>query len=356
MTHSSKGGHIIINKMVPELFANKIFNYFYSFNKRTLHLYYRKVKKLNITFLFLVLILQPVLSQQDPLASNYMFNTLTFNPGVAGTSGLMCATMINRQQWVGFEGAPKTTLFNFSAPVTIFGISSGAGLLVRSDEIGFDRDITLAATYAFLASVGQGRLGIGLSAGMLNKTLDPVWQIPSGDLHTPPSGDPLIPESKESYVAFDASLGLWYTTDKYYAGISVTHINQPEIKFTKGTPYISRHYYLTAGYTLQLPDPSLELLPSLFAMSDGKIIQFTATSLIRYNKKVWGGVSYRTGDALIGIVGIELYNSLRIGYAYDFPMSDIRKNTYGSHEFMVNYCFDLSLGKSPERYKSIRFL
>jgi len=285
-----------------------------------------------------------------------MYNTLTYNPGVAGTSGLICATAITRQQWVGFEGAPSTTLFNVSAPVTLFRIKSGVGLVVESDNIGFDKDINLSAVYSYLIDIGQGKLGIGLNAGMLNKTLDPVWEIPSGDTHTPASGDPLIPENKESYVAFDAGLGLFYKADKYYAALSVTHINQPKIKFSKGLPYISRHYYFTAGYNLQLPNPSLELLPSVFALSDGKVAQFTATSILRYNKKVWGGVSYRVGDALIGIVGVELFNGIRIGYAYDFPMTDIRKSTSGSHEFMVNYCFDLSLGKSPMRYKSIRFL
>ncbi len=285
-----------------------------------------------------------------------MFNTLTYNPGVAGTSGLICATAITRQQWIGFDGAPSTTLFNISAPVNLFKINSGVGLLVESDNIGFDKDISLSAIYTFLAELGQGKLGIGVSAGMLNKTLDPTWEIPTGDIHIPASGDPLIPENKESYVAFDASFGLYYRTDKYYAAVSATHINQPKIKFSKGLPYVSRHYYATAGYTIQLPNPSLELMPSLFAFSDGKAAQFTVTSLLRYNKKVWGGVSYRAGDALIGIVGFELYNSLRIGYAYDFPISDIRKNTSGSHEFMVNYCFDLSLGKSPMKYKSIRFL
>jgi type IX secretion system PorP/SprF family membrane protein len=113
---------------------------------------------------------------------------------------------------------------------------------------------------------------------------------------------------------------------------------------------------MTGGYTLQLPNPSLELLPSLFVYSDGKIAQFTVTSLLRYNKKVWGGVSYRAGDALIGIIGLELFNGIRIGYSYDFTISDMGKTSGGSHEFMVNYCFDLSLGKSPMKYKSIRFL
>jgi type IX secretion system PorP/SprF family membrane protein len=285
-----------------------------------------------------------------------MFNTLTYNPGIAGTSGMICATALNRQQWVGFKGAPSTTVFNISAPVSPFGIKSGVGLLVESDNIGFDKDINLSASYSYHMDLGTGKLGIGLSLGMLNKTLSPEWYIPSGDAHTPASGDPLIPENKESFVAFDAGFGLYYMTDNYYASLSVTHINQPKIKFTKGEPYISRHYYLTGGYTLQLPNPSLELLPSVFAYSDGKVVQLELTSLIRYNKKVWGGVSYRAGDALIGIVGIELFNGIRLGYSYDFTVSDIRKNSTGSHEFMVNYCFDLSLGKSPMKYKSIRFL
>jgi type IX secretion system PorP/SprF family membrane protein len=269
---------------------------------------------------------------------------------------MICATALNRQQWVGFKGAPSTTVFNISAPIAPFKIKSGVGLLVESDNVGFDKDINLSASYSYLMELGTGKLGIGLSLGMLNKTLSPNWSIPSGDTHTPASGDPLIPENKESYVAFDAGLGVFYKTDKYYGGFSVTHLNQPKIKFSKGTPYISRHYYLTAGYVLQLPNPSLELLPSLFAFSDGKVTQFTITSLIRYNKKAWGGVSYRAGDALIGIIGFELFNGIRLGYAYDFTLSDIRKNSSGSHEFMVNYCFDLNMGKSPMKYKSIRFL
>lgn len=285
-----------------------------------------------------------------------MFNTLTYNPGVAGTSGMICATAINRQQWVGFEGAPSTTVFNISAPVSPFKISSGIGLLVESDNVGFDKDINLSASYSYILDLGISKLGIGISLGMLNKTIDPTWEIPTGDAHTPVSGDPLIPESKESIVAFDAGFGLFYQADKYYASLSVTHINQPEIKYSKGSPYVSRHYYLTAGYTIQLPEPSLELIPSVFAFSDGKVIQAALTSLIRYNKKVWGGVSYRTGDALIGIVGLELFNGIRLGYSYDFTLSDMRTNSTGSHEFMINYCFDLSLGKSPMKYKSIRFL
>lgn len=314
------------------------------------------MKRQGTAFLFLILSVSIGFAQQDPLSSQYMFNTLTYNPGVAGTSGMICATALNRQQWVGFKGAPSTTIFNISTPFNLFKIKSGAGLLVESDNIGFDKDINLSLSYSYIMDMNIGKLGIGLNLGILDKTIDPSWFVPNGDGFTPPDQDPLIPVNKESVVAFDAGLGLFLRAEKYYAGFSVTHINQPKIKFSKGEPYISRHYYLTAGYTVQLPNPSLELLPSFFVYSDGKILQFNVTSIVRYNKKVWGGVSYRAGDALIGMAGVELFNGIRIGYAYDFPLSDIRKSTSGSHEFMVNYCFDLGFGKSPMRYKSIRFL
>jgi type IX secretion system PorP/SprF family membrane protein len=285
-----------------------------------------------------------------------MFNTLSFNPGSSGVSGMVCATALNRQQWVGFKGAPSTTVFSVSAPVNLFGSKSGVGLNIQSDNTGFDKDIKISGIYSYILDLGQGKLGLGINLGMLNKTLSPSWYIPKSDAHTPPSGDPLIPENKESYVAFDAGIGAYYQADRYYAGLSITHLNQPKIKFSKGTPYVSRHYYFTAGYNLQLPSPSFELLPSIFAFSDGKVTQLSVNTILRYNKKVWGGVSYRAGDSVTGMLGLELFNGIRIGYAYDFPMTDIRKSTSGSHELMVNYCFDIGLGKSPMKYKSIRFL
>ena len=306
--------------------------------------------------LLLLLVSMSVMAQQDPATSHYMFNTLTYNPGVAGISGLICATVLSRQQWTGFPGAPSTTIFNVSSPLPIFNRNSGAGLMIQRDNIGFYKDINITGSYSYHLDIGSGKLGIGVSLGMLNKNLDPLWHIPSGGEHTPPSGDDLIPENKENHVALDAGFGLYYSSNDYYAAFSITHVNQPKVKYTKADTYMSRHYYVTAGYTIQTANPAFEVIPSVLAFSDGKIMQFTVNSLVQYNKKVWGGVSYRAGDALIGMVGLELYNGLKLGYSYDFTLSDIRKSSGGSHEFMVNYSFDINLGKSPMRYKSIRFL
>lgn len=338
------------------------FYLFYWFNPFASNsLVIKEMKRTVAAFLFLIFIFTPGLSQQDPVTSQYMFNTLTYNPGIAGTSGLICATALNRQQWLGFDGAPATTIFNVNAPISLFKRKHGVGFTIKSDNIGFNKDLDLSAVYSYIADLSIGKLGIGVSLGMMSKTLEPTWYVPEGDDFTPPSQDPLIPSSKENFITFDAGLGLYLLADNYYASLSVTHLNQPKIRYSKEggedvTTFVSRHYYLTAGYNVQLANPSFELLPSVFAYSDGKALQFSITSLVRYNKKVWGGVSYRAGDALIGIIGLELFNGIRIGYSYDFPLSDIRKGTSGSHELLVNYCFDLSLGKSPMRYKSIRFL
>lgn len=294
--------------------------------------------------------------QQDPLFSQVMFNQMAINPGYAGSNDMICATALNRQQWVGFEGAPSTTVFTVNAPFKLFKLTSGVGLSIQKDKAGFDDNMDFSLAYAYRMDVGPGKLGIGLDIGLFNKALEPKWVIPSSDYHVQPSGDPLIPENNESHIAFDMGFGIHYKTDELYLGISTTHLNEAKIKFSNSTPYLTRHYYLIAGYHLPINNPLFEVTPSLFVYSDGKTSQLSINTNVLYNKKIWGGVTYRAGDAIVGMVGMELFNGVRVGYAYDFATSDIRKNSNGSHEFMLSYCFSLSIDRSPQRYKSVRFL
>lgn len=314
------------------------------------------MEKIKYIFLFFFFAGTAVFAQQDPLSSYYMYNYTPYNPGFSGTSGLIDATFINRQQWVGFKGAPVTTSFSINAPVSIFKIKSGVGLVFENDNIGFDSNNRISGIYSYILDIGIGDLGIGVNLGVLNVAIDPTWIIPEGSDFTSADQDPSIPSGGESYAAFDGGFGVWLKGNKYYAGISVSHINEPKIKYSEATPYYTRHFYVTGGYDYVFPNPSFELLPSVFGLINGKVMQASATAILRYNKKVWGGLGYRSGDALIGIFGIELYNGLRIGYAYDYPVNDIRKGSGGSHEIMVNYSFELNFGKSPMKYKSIRFL
>ncbi len=278
------------------------------------------------------------------------------NPGYAGSNDMVCATLLNRQQWVGFEGAPSSTIAHINAAINPFGISSGVGLMIMTDQAGFYKNLNITGSYAYRLDLGPGKLGIGLSVGMYNQSLEPEWSIPTSDQHVDPGGDPLIPTNNESVFAFDMGFGLFYKTDELHIGFSSTHLNQPGFNYTKGNPFLKRHYYFTAGYDFSLPNPLFEILPSIQILSDGATSEIALNTNVLYNKKFWGGVSYKLGASVASLIGIQLFNGIRLGYAYEFPTSNIIQGTTGSHEFLVNYCFSLGLDRSPKRYKSIRFL
>ena len=102
------------------------------------------MKKIRIIILALSIPASMVSGQQDPVLSNYMFNTQTYNPAFSGMSGMITATALTRQQWVGFPGAPSSTIFNVNMPFSLFGLRSGAGLLVAADKYGFRNDIDIS--------------------------------------------------------------------------------------------------------------------------------------------------------------------------------------------------------------------
>jgi type IX secretion system PorP/SprF family membrane protein len=296
-------------------------------------------------------------SQQDPQFSQSMFNIMMYNPGYVGSKNAICATAINRQQWVGLEGAPVSSVFTVNTPFRLFGANHGAGLHILNDEFGFEKNLSINMSYAYRTTAGPGRLGIGLGFGMINSSLDAEWIIPSGTSHTPASGDPSIPAGNESTFTMDFSAGIYYYTDDFYLGLSSTHINEAVIEYGPGiNPFFSRHYYLTAGYTLYLNNPSFKVLPAVFIQSDGVMTQLNLGGILEYRNKVWGGLSYRFGSAVVGMAGIELFNGVNIGYSYDFSTTAISRHNSGTHEFMLKYCFDLGADRSPQRYRSIRIL
>jgi len=294
--------------------------------------------------------------QQDPEFSQHNSAMTFFNAGSVGSHDRICLNALHREQWVGFPNSPSTSFFSADGAFNLFGKSLGAGISILNDNFGFNSDLGVNLQFAYRIDVGSGKLGIGLNTGILNKSLSPEWKtIDKNGTEGTGVGDDAIPQ-KESRVAFDLGLGIFYNTENIFMGISVTHFNQGRIKYEIATPYLVRHYYVTAGYNLQLPNPLFEIMPYFILKSDGKANQIYLNTTVRYNKKFWGGVSYRAGDALVGLVGLELFNGVRIGYSYDFITSQIGKYSSGSHELTIGYCFDLSLDKSPQKYKSIRFL
>lgn len=305
-----------------------------------------------ILMLVSMFLLSSAFAQQDPQYSQVMFNQNTINPGAAGSSDMIATSLINRIQWLGFDGAPRTNALNVNAAVSPFGFKSGVGLNIFSDNPAFNKDLGINLSYAARIKTGKGTLGIGVSGGFISKNLDPKW--------TPTAtGDGAIPQGKESSINLDLGAGIYYNNEEMYFGFSTTHLNGTKMNSANNPARYKRQFYLTGGYILNMPNPSWQFNPSVYAVSDLFLAQISISANIKYNKKFWGGVSYRMGrlgDAITGMIGIELFNGLKIGYAYEFSMREISAYNDGSHELMLGYTFSLKKERPPQQYKSIRFL
>lgn len=296
-------------------------------------------------------------AQQDPQYSQNTYTQLLVNPGYAGSDGRICAYALQRSQWVGFDGGPSVTAFNVDAGIRKFGL----GLSLENDEVGYETNFKLNLSVAYKIPLAKGNLGVGVKWGIVNSSLDAAWNTP--DVEAP--SDPAIPlEQANSLDFLDFGFGLFYKSEDLYLGISSTHLLESDLEFDSGegddSPTtkvaLKRHYYITAGYNMPFANPLLEFKPSIFVQSDGTKSQLSFTGLLEYNKKMWGGVSLRTDKAIIGILGLELFKWVKVSYSYDFVVSDVREYNDGSHEIMMGFCLDIKKDKTPEKYKSIRFL
>jgi len=250
-------------------------------------------------------------------------------------------------------------VFSVDAAVDAFGTPSGIGLNIVSDQLGFYENTTINANYAYKTELSIGTLGIGVSLGLFSMSINGEWEVPDDDgfgLYTQPESDPLIPQGEVSQMAFDIGGGLYLTSNRYFLGASVTHINQADIKYAdQSSIYLARHYYLMGGYNITLGDPLFELRPSFLFKTDLAGWQVDVNANVVYDERFWGGLSYRVNDAVALLMGMEMENGLKVGYSFDLVTSAIGYYGFASHEIFISYSIDLERNRN-KKYKSVRFL
>ncbi len=176
---------------------------------------------------------------------------LGVNPGYAGTEGTISGLILNRYQWVGFDGASKTLVFSANAAVNAFGAPGGIGINVVDDQLGFAKNTQVNINYSYIKSLKFGDMGIGLSFGLANSEIKPEGWTSSDDVLNNTaggSGDPWIPQGEVSQMALDLGFGLYLKTSKYFLGASVTHINQASIQYNEVENYLSCTTLLFNGW------------------------------------------------------------------------------------------------------------
>ena len=156
--------------------------------------------------------------------SNYLENSFYLNPAVAHL-GKKSLNIIYRNQWIGFEGAPKTTFLSYQSSfshkkdVKSSSFSSFGGFL-QNENIGAFRSFKINISYSYsLLLSSNWRLSFGSFLGFQQLGLD-VSNITLFD-----SNDPVVDVSNFSFLP-DFSTGFTLCNNNNFFGISTKQIFQ----------------------------------------------------------------------------------------------------------------------------------
>jgi type IX secretion system PorP/SprF family membrane protein len=283
--------------------------------------------------------------QQQQLYTMFMYNKLGLNPAYAGYHDHACVTGIYRNQWIGFEGAPVTQMISAQAPLSAQRI--GIGMNLTRHEVGISESITADLIYAYRIPVGGGMMSLGAQASLRNMTVD--YSNPNLKAVQNINIDPGIDLSEESKLIANFGAGVYYHTERWYAGFSSTRLMRSDIDLESNNLFISRelrHYYLMAGMHFPV-NYNLDILPQfLVKYVNPAPVDFDINVSAIWKQYYTLGLTFRTGGAEDDIgesvdimASAEILPGLLLGVSYDLTFSELKKYSNGSLEVVMRYCF-----------------
>ncbi len=299
------------------------------------------MKKIYLTALLMATCILEANAQQDPHYTQYMYNMNVMNPAYAGSRESLSGGMLYRRQWVDIEGAPKTATLSVHSPV---GKNVGLGISAVSDKIGPVEENNVYADFSYTLNLGgEHRLALGLKTGITFHKIGLFSEIGNGFV---PHLDDIAFAENTNATYFNIGSGLFYYTQKYYMAFSVPALlkktyldvtrNGQEYNFGNDV----QHYFLTGGYVFEVSE-NTKFKPSFMLKTafNAPISLDVSANMLFFNKFEIGA-TYRLDDSFGGMVNYMILPGLRIGYAYDHIISDLKVTTPASHEFML--LFDLN--------------
>ena len=283
-------------------------------------------------------------SQQDAQLSMYLRNPIQFNSAHAGTNGVLRTMVINRAQWVGWEGAPRTQWVSAHAP--ILRNRMGVGITALKDQSGARGHAEFMGHFAyyFPKPIHGFNLTTGLSMGVQSNRFD-FSQLHVSDLNDPLQAAPY----KEA--AFNAGFGAMAYKDDWYVGLSIPHLLEQSMGFQGSGPVQRRHLYLMTGYIHRI-NSAVDLRGvcmvkkvsgAPFAMDVGVeawfMERYSIGTMMRWKEGFGFQLSYYIDE------------SWRVYYAVDFPLNGLADRNFGSHEIGVSWDF----GFKRTAYQSPRY-
>lgn len=291
--------------------------------------------------LFLLGIATSLKAQQDAMYSQYMFNKFTINPAFAGVKESASGLLLYRTQWVGFKGSPESGTFSFHTPFEDKDFA--LGLNATRESIGPTTNTSAFFSYAYHLKLGPGKLSLGLRGGAYRSSFN------ANELNYR-EPDPYSNAGTVSSLIPSFDFGAYYYTNRFYAGVSATHLSQRTLEYPlpKGAGHmeLQRHYMGTVGGALQL-SPNLIFRPStLVKLVPSAPVNVDLNASFLIHEFLWLGASYRSDRSLVFISEFNITDYLRAGYSFDYGLNALQDHHNGSHEVFVG--FDINLSSKKE--------
>ena len=300
----------------------------------------KNIMKNLFTSLILLLFVTAGFAQQETHFTQFMYNKLQINPAYAGARGHGSFTGIFRQQWAGFDGAPRTALLSFDTP--LLGDRIGLGFTFSNYTIGVENTYNVTGAYAYNIKISkEASFRFGIQGNLRHQAID--FSDPSVVIRQ--NNDNSINENETvNQTTGNFGIGLYLTYKQLYFGASVPFFFPNEIginTITATTAEQTSHFYLMAG-TLVPISKKVDIKPSfLLKYVNNAPIDLDFNLSFVYDRRVTAGVSVRHGgdDILESIDFLAMYqvNSLGIGVAYDFGLTELNSSNSGSYEVLLRY-------------------
>lgn len=270
--------------------------------------------------------------------SNFSHFQSYFNPALTGYEGSTIRGFV-RNQWSGFEGAPKTYFISAELDFGELGGEEDPALMGKNavsanmlyDTYGAFRETELLLSYASRVRLTEHhnlRLGVGLNYQSI--------RLDGNSLSTEEQNDPTLGQYIGQFSnmnVVDFNLGIALTHAKYYVSYGMHRVAGGKI--TSGDEFMDGYptaVMVQAGYRESISE-NLGVIFNAFYRSQKDMkdnLEFNLKALLM--DRVWVGMGHRINYATNAQLGI-LTNRLRIGYLYEFSTGGGYNLPGNTHEF-----------------------
>jgi type IX secretion system PorP/SprF family membrane protein len=287
-------------------------------------------------FSLLICICLTSFGQQQPLFTNILVNQYLYNPAYAGVyKGLEVAGGY-RNQWSGFVGAPKTLFLN-GYSILKKKPKMALGGLISSDKMGLLQRNSFYASYSYNLKLSKKvNASFGISAGAVRYNV----RVYDAKPYPTDQDDPFLKSNILNANAFDANVGLYLYSKKFFFSLSGQQITNSKVQWNPKYGTLTPHLYAYTGYDFVLDKKKKEwvLQPSLLIRYNNPApYQLEANLKITYKDMFWIAGSYRPKASTSFLFGISISKQYTIAYAFDYANTNLQKYSTGSHEIVLKY-------------------